>query len=72
LPIVKQGLIASLPPFWEACEASNGELYFRNRRTRQITQDNPLDEIYRQKIKEMKRIEGTYGVEPINEESLLR
>lgn len=62
LPIVKEGLVAPLPPFWEACETKNGELLFRNRRTRQITEENPLDGVYRKKIQEIKRIEGLYGV----------
>jgi hypothetical protein len=48
-------------------------MYFRNKKTRQIVEDNPLDDLYRMKIQDIKRIEGAYGVaNPISEESALR
>lgn len=46
LHLALEGLKAALPPFWEACEDTQGELYFRNRKTRVIALENPLDEIY--------------------------
>lgn len=46
LELAREGLRAPLPPFWEACEDAQGELFFRNRRTRAVTAENPLDEIY--------------------------
>lgn len=47
MQLAREGLTAALPPFWEACEGQDGELYFRNRRTRQVSDQNPLDELYR-------------------------
>ena len=43
LYIAKEGLMASLPPFWEVCEGPDGEWYYRNKKTRKITAENPLD-----------------------------
>ena len=45
-----EGLKAPLPPFWEACETKEGNIVFRNKKTRQITEDSPLDAVYRQKV----------------------
>lgn len=43
LPIARQALMAPLPPFWEPCETADGALYYRNRKTRRISSENPLD-----------------------------
>ena len=63
LYLAVEALRAPLPPFWQACETKEGELIFRNKKTRQITPDNPLDSLYRQKVMELKvKARGGYGV----------
>ena len=68
-----EGLKSSLPPEWEACNTPDEaqDLLYRNKVTKEIQLDHPVDVIYREKLlklKKIRQIESHLGMEPIDEE----
>ena len=48
--LAKEGLKAQLPEGWKACQKQNGDMYYFNDITSEITWDHPLDSLYRTKF----------------------
>lgn len=54
LELAKEGITAQLPVEWQACQTPDGDLVYRNIRTKAVQEEHPLDEIYRQKVIELR------------------
>lgn len=53
--IAKEGLTAPLPEPWKELISDEGEIYFVNTEAQTSQWEHPLDEVYRQKFREMKQ-----------------
>ena len=63
LYIAKEGLMAQLPPPWQAKELATGEIMYFNSETNEKTLEHPCDEFYRAKVinerkRKVKNIKG--------------
>ena len=58
LYIAEEGIVAPLPPEWEAEEMNNDEIIYVNMRTGERTTEHPCDEHYRQLVIKERRKQG--------------
>lgn len=54
LELAKEGVKASLPEGWQACQTPDGELVYRNIKTKVVQEEHPMDEVYRQRVIELR------------------
>eukprot|EP00949_MAST-11_sp_MAST-11-sp1_P000412 g412.t1 len=53
--LVKESLLAPVPPPWVQCETADGAPYYYNKDTNESSWQNPLDEMYKDRIAKMKK-----------------
>ena len=61
LYIAQEGLKAPVPEPWKAFSNEHEEIYYTNTITNQVIFDHPLDEVYRKKFQEAKRMKMMGG-----------
>jgi hypothetical protein len=49
-----------LPKDWEACQAPDGELVYRNKVTKVVQEEHPLDSLYKEKVIELREAYKIY------------
>ena len=54
LYLAYEGIQAKLPNGWEACQTPDQDVVYRHKLTRQVIEEHPLDEVYRQKVRDLK------------------
>lgn len=64
--LLKEGITAQLPCEWQACQTRDGQLLYRNLSTKVVQEQHPLDEMYRQKVIQLRQ----YAQGMLNQESL--
>ena len=55
LPLAEEGILAKLPAEWKLCQDQKGEYLYYNQESGQISQDNPMDILFRDKVRQARR-----------------
>ena len=72
--IAEEGLKAGLPPNWKSVQSKDGDIYYKNFSTGEMSWDHPTDEFYKKKYQEaklkkktMNKISTTVSLAPTEE-----